>query len=739
MKKIYFLISLFFLSSIGVSQDVHELNPKYQNGENIWGSAYCNGSLYLGTSPNGRIYRVTPPDVDTPMIKQIYQPDYKIEGPKFIHTLISSGNKIYGAVSNTPYLFSINSINNTLQIVTNSNSALTSNGITALFDATFYKDSLQNKYIFFASISNDMLSFIKWKVSDNSDSIYVQKIDLPNPQHQQMCQSYDIEIGKYAEFGEEPKDVLYIGAYDDLNNYLVIWDIKTNRMIKSVHLPNGYIIRNFKADKDRPNQIFVFNKKISRFDVTNPNQPPQTIIESINWNGGSKNTWDDRFVYNYIDNDLYTNRGVLHTYNDPVKDYMDYYSDWKNLYSKNILPVVDANGSKKIFGSDGGGLDSIFLYYVNQANHLYYKSLLHPLLTFPIGPITGLAAFNNIVYASQFCNRTEMILKPEHNWINSEINDDIPNLNAVQSDKIVVWNSPSGHHYMIYGLYSGTGPFIKIKDINTGEKWGDTLSHKISGMQDRINEMTISQNNMLYMGTGTSNSTPSSPFILRLDLNAWEINKDIVGNTIPVCQMPSGRGMQFITSITCRSNGSNDYIYSTIDHKSFSIIKTDSFGKCVDSSCYSSNSGKYFSSVLYDDSLNCIIVTECDRLYIIPDHLLQTASDIETYTATPYGPYWDFFHPESNDPTHHDFTVNLIKAGNGKFYCYNSPLTHSLFEFEITFNNGLPKPVHTHRIPVPDFISVISKDYAPALDSLGNVSSTANIYIGTCEGKIFIY
>jgi hypothetical protein len=630
-----------------------------------------------------------------------------------------------------------------LQIAANSYSKLTTNGIVALFDATFYQDpsqnQVQNQYVFFAAISNDMLSFVKWKVNDDSDSIYVQKIDLLNPQNQQMRQSYDIEIGKYAELGKMPKDVLYIGAYDDANNYLVIWDIKTNMKIKSIRLPDSCIIRNFKVDKDRPNQIFLFNNKITRFDVTKPNQSPQTIIESNKWNGGIKNLWDDRFVFNYIDNDLYTNRGVLHTYDNPAKDYMDYYSNWDNLYSKNILPVSYRNGAKKVFGSDGGGLDSIFLFYVDSTNHLIYKSIPRPMATSPMGPISGLAAFNNSVCASQFSNRTEMILKPQLNWINSDINDNIPNLNAVVSNKIVVWNSPSGHHYMIYGLYSGSGPFIKIRDINTGEKWGDTLSHKVSGLQDRINEMTISRNNMLYMGTGTSNSTPAAPYILRLDLNAWEKNKDIVGNTMPVCQMPANRNMQFITSITCRSDGSNDYIYSTIDHKSFSIIMTNSSGICSDSSCCISNSGKYFTSVLYDDSLKYFIVTECDRLYIIPDHLLQIAFDIETYTSPPYGPYWDLFHPESKDPMRHDFTVNLIKADNGKYYCFNSPLTHNLFEFEITINNGIPQPVHSRRIPVPDYISVISKDYAPSSVSQDNINSPVIIYIGTVGGKIFAY
>src|ERR1035437_3364687 len=146
MKKISFLIVLFFLSTICYSQDVYELNYQYKNAENVWGSAYCNGSLYLGTSPLGSIYRVTPPDVDTPTIQQIYQPEYSVGGPKFIHTLISVGNKIYGAASNTPYLFSINCVNNSLQIAANSYSKLTTNGIVALFDATFYQDPSQIKY-----------------------------------------------------------------------------------------------------------------------------------------------------------------------------------------------------------------------------------------------------------------------------------------------------------------------------------------------------------------------------------------------------------------------------------------------------------------------------------------------------------------------------------------------------------------------------------------------------------------
>jgi hypothetical protein len=490
-----FVSPLFCADTTLIELKKSGVSPGYDK-EHIDVSVILNNSIFVGTHPNGHIYKI-----DDYSASNLQFKDLGIIGGmqrnKYIMTMLSLNNTIYGGSSVTTYIFKIEnplSSNPNIKIISDGmvpRSTLESRGIQWLYDAT-YVERNDHKYIYFGTWNNQ--SKIKIVELDiNSELIDVKELDVHATHIKHLAYS-----GPFTYAGQNrEKPWLIIGSEEakiillNLSNtqdYMVI-------PISEICLNN---FSSLTATIDYPGIVWAYNGKgqIVRYDLKN---------NSIKFNSGESYGAEPAYFNNYLyTHGLYTPGYKIHArYPNPPAAH-----DIRKLNTGRImgtqLMVDEVNN--RIVGISGIGLETRNCSYTSTT----FKDIV---TTKPVresnnkvdpsggGEPVALAASGGKVFLSLDYSHIETVFDPAlDSWVIRPIYSN-PEKICVQADALLVYEN-----YLYYGQYSR--PYLRRRSLISEDFSSDDYDLKDiikAPSQVRVTDMiSLREKNEILLGTGWS-------------------------------------------------------------------------------------------------------------------------------------------------------------------------------------------------------------------------------------------
>ena len=318
--------------------------------DNINVSVFVNNKIYGGTEYSSHIVKTVPGSNQLIDLGRIGNIDER----RGIHALTTNGRFIFGAAhceGSTPYLFYIDSNND----VVTSIEATGFDEVKFISDGVFY-DQGANKFVFFATITNSGLYFIKWNVTSIINGTGTSSYELVQLISGGFYDSQFIEQGWWNNIYEP---VLFIGATNLSDGSKIIWRYNLGSYgfgnKASILFNNNYEIRNFKADNN-PGCIWVFPKVANNAYICKLNLINNSVLQSIyvnNWGRGAY----DRIYFSSNNSYIFTHRGMVKKSNNKFYGF----NSNSQFNGKSIL----SNGSNTLYSIWSLGLSGYKYYYAS--------------------------------------------------------------------------------------------------------------------------------------------------------------------------------------------------------------------------------------------------------------------------------------------------------------------------------------------------------------------------------------
>jgi hypothetical protein len=490
-----FISPIFCADTTLVELKKSGISPGYDK-EHIDVSVLLNNSIFVGTHPNGHIYKI-----DDYNANELQFRDIGIIGGmqrnKYIMTMLPINNIIYGGSSVTPYIFKIKnplSTNPGIEIISDgtvSRSKLESKGIQWLYDAT-YIELNNHKYVYFGTWNNQ--SKVKIVELDiDTELIDVKEIDVNVTHIKHIAYS-----GPFTYTGQNTEKPWLIIGTEEAKIILLNLSNTRDYMVISI---SDICLDNFSsltATTDYPGIIWAYNGKgqIVRYDLKN---------NSIAYKSGESYGAEPAYFNNYIyTNGLYTSGYKFHAdYPNPQAA-----NDIQKLNRGRILGtqlLVDEVDSR-IVGISGIGLEDRTCSYTSttfnsRVTTKPVKESKNKIDPSGGGEPVGLAAYSGKVFLSLDYSHIESVFDPALDvWINRPIYSN-PEKICVQADALLAYDD-----YLYYGQYSR--PYLRRRSLTSEHLSSD--DHDLKDIikapsQVRVLDIIpLSEKNELLLGTGWS-------------------------------------------------------------------------------------------------------------------------------------------------------------------------------------------------------------------------------------------
>ena len=757
LKRLLIIFSILFVSGLSTTNYDHYTNPTddtelveyYLNGvspgfqnESLYYSTFLNGNIFVTTSENGHVYKVSTNEnkivYDYGSVGYDLYYDLKQAGP-----LVNDGRYIYGSIYPNAQLFYFDpapdkSLPNTYELL--DQSKLKENSITQFYDAEIFEDQ-GYKYVLFGAKFNNQnkksAKFVKWNIADTNNIKEYEIITLNG--YPQFVEN--IEIANFIN-DQGSKKCVYLGITSQNNHhleYVVVYDIIQNKVIFSLDLTiTKYkdafgLIRNISADKSNPGVIWLFERtesdrfpiRITRFNINSR----KYVTLKTSW----KRPYN-KYYFKSLPGKIITNHAVVKTERNFNEACIERFNPRQNadLHSFNIL----FDGEEMVYGIDNSrGLQSKYIYRVNLLEGRTITKSLIPEPNNNIkknpsggGAITSLLVNNKNLIGSLHNTFIEMKTnRASDSWAADNINGSIHKSLAVQADNILLVNDDKYGQIYIYGLYSG--PFIRIKSQIKDEFIEVRKKVILPTHQVRIKDMTLTSDNQIIMATGSGDQSNDHPCLIRFDLSKYlhsgEISFEKLGETtqgfaITQIDYQIYKGKHRVVGTVLASPSYGLFVYDI--PSDWINLKPEIFVNVV--------SGYWPSSVkIYK---NKIFVAAYHSLWTFENDSLSDSEDFSFKDGFKGARLYKYlFNYESKKIK----PLQLILGNNNKMYCYSEAY---LFEFDPEDIGTTHPNFNLTKYSVPGYnptktpglkISCITKDE-------GN-SSNYTIYVGTYVGRIF--
>ncbi len=726
LKILFFIIILCIATS--AQQSFEEIyfdgySPGFTK-ETIWSSTYLNGMLYVGTSPNGHLYKVNP---NKKIIEEDLGSIVDANGTytsKYIYAITNDGERVYGGTSFSPIIFSYDPTLN--KIIAFGNKYLRDKGVSHLFDATVFKSKTGKKYIFYATHNNNNEAMVlKWEVEKSTDYRNLE------PEHFLETITFN---GKNISNKVEHLEIGYI-SYNSLDDIpilliksgtsLIIYDLELLKEIKRI---GNITAKTIFTDPDFKNRVWLFNSK-------NHSVRCLDILSGKYIYSANPKDWSRTEQKRYASSD----KEFIYTYCGRINKKSFVFEPYKSKSKNTNLPLtsIQINPSdNEIFGIYRWATNPIYLFTVSKDNLLGQPIILSE--NFPQknpsggGYIVGLTINNRIMNVSFSQSSIELItneLKGNRQIKNIKGKDGAKYQSGVQADKII-----SNSEFIVYGIYSG--PYLRVKSLR--DKSVDKLIpvQNIIGdnKQVRIRSIFISENNELIIGTGASvwetGIEKSKAKILFADLNEFKRTGKL---NIKVIGIVDGYS---INSLTYNNQGTRLRIYGTVtDVMNFQQIqkiflydfdrkKIKTIQSPISIPARFENS-RTPSAILCDGGK--IFLGDCHNLWIFEDRDIRNNNDfykkgsmIKSFTRK-----WC----SGGDESSNGIISQLIKGNDDKIYTFSDG---SVYWIDPANPKNSKKQLTLQNFNINNLgleITVLAIDESDR--------NNTDIYIGTKLGRVF--
>jgi hypothetical protein len=517
--------------------------------EHIDVSVILNNSIFVGTHPNGHIYKINEYDAVDLQFKDL-GPVGEKQGNKFVMSLITVNDKIYGATSFTPYVFKIENPmadQPKIEIISDSTakgSTFMNKGIRWLYDAAYVKLN-KKEYIFFGTWNNRN----KFKIvalNINSELIDIIELNVGTTRTKYIAYSGKF---KYSDQNVE-KPWLIIGTE---GAKIVLLNLLNRKEYIEIPVSDLCLkeFGNIVATTDYPGIIWAYNGKgqVIRYDLKDDSS---NFLSSESY--GAKPVYYKNFLHTQ---GRHTNGHKFHA-NHPQRKNQNEFRRLNRGRMKGTHLMVDSVNNR-IVSVTGVGLDMRNIYYtsLNYNSNVTTKQIRE--VPDKIDPSGGgepmsLAAMGEKVYLSLYDNRTETVFYPDStSWINRPIYSN-PEKICVQADAMLAYDD-----YLYYGQYSR--PYLRRRSLTSEDLSSD--DHDLKDIikapsQVRVTDMIpLREKNEILLGTGWS--VPPSNIVNGLNDRATLLKIDFPFKPDNIFNVGHLDDYRRITNIAASSD--NYYIY----------------------------------------------------------------------------------------------------------------------------------------------------------------------------------
>jgi len=695
-------------------QDLKQLNfegselvyPSYEANFEIYNTqTFYDDHIYVGTSPRGHIFKINFNSPDTVHdIGRVFPEQQTID----VRALTNDGQYLYGGSSLLTGLF-FYKLDDTSDIISFGEEFFQKNGILMVLSPQIY-ESTDHKYIFFCCSSrSDKIQIIKWKINKFGSSS-VPDTDLNNvevitiEEAGIIDENFSMSCG-VTNFSGNP--VLVIGTH---KNQIIIYDIKNeNSIVYPVTINSLQLI----TTTDYPDYCWIFDgSKCYEFDLNS---------------GSISGDWD-------ITSNQDINSQLLY-YNDVVYSQYNYI----NLSNSKVKAIT---GSGQIRGrsimTDGKDVFGLSFWggetakpYIDKApiktmaaswNRISDPSPRPYSSPYGGGPITGLTAFNNILYGSNAL-LTHFIYNPS---ISSRRYNSHPTGTA-QADVMLAYNG-----YIYYGYYNG--PYFQEMRIADGFRGKLYNIQELINDEDQLRIWSLAEyEDYIFIGTyAREYAQDSKAWILRYQISSQDLT--------PVGKVDASH-ISSLTIAPVPESINEVYIYGSTNDGVF-VHKhslSSSFGN-ISGNLIEVNRDNHFHRGVY-----AVLYTN-SKLYILYNKWVRWRETyIGRYDELPenindFGSTSNFV---DNQLSRYPIAgAQMIKGNDGFIYAYRGYNDYGYIPIEIHNNLYRISPstlsssaiFGTNNIPVNNHSQIINR----ITSDRGNPNNK-NIYVGFINGRLMKY